>query len=439
VIVEAEDVVPSGALSRLAKRQVRWLLVRFIYRLADIVGKTQRLFRSPPDIPPDQDVIQRILVIRVDLLGDLVMTLPALDALRARWPQARITVLCTPQAEEIAARCASIDDVITYDPNVVRSPRWWLQPSGLKGLIALVARLRQQRFDLAMSMHGEFACLLAWASGARHRAGYAQEGYPALLTLPVPGRRYIQPLGHEVQWNEHLAEAVGAPSQRTVPRLCMGDSEDAWLAAFLGGTVENGYVVLAPGAHNGSAKRYLLSSWATVANALVRSHGVRIVLSGTGGEMALVQELAQSLEVAPLIAAGRTNLRQLLTLLSHARLLMAGDSGPVHLAAALGTPVVAVFGPTDPRVYRPYTDRATIVRAALPCSPCYDSRATAECRLGYSPPLCMTLVPAARVISAARRWLDLPLHIQDGGICDGERGPGTLDLVQEVVLPLGAG
>jgi lipopolysaccharide heptosyltransferase II len=434
MIVEAGDVVPSRALSRLAKRQVRWLLVRFIYRLADIVGKTQRLFRSPPDIGPDQDVIRQILVIRVDLLGDLVMTLPALDALRARWPHARITMLCTPQAEEIAARCASVDAVITYDPNVVRTPRWWLQPAGLQGLIALVARLRRQRFDLAMSMHGEFACLLAWASGARHRAGYAQEGYPALLTLPVPGRRYLQPIGHEVQWNEHLAEAVGAPSQGTVPRLCLGDREGGWLAAFMGGTPKNGYVVLAPGAHNGSAKRYILSSWATVANALVRSHDVRLVLTGTGSEMALVQELAQLLDVAPLIAAGRTNVPQLLTLLGHARLLMAGDSGPVHLAAALGTPVVAVFGPTDPRVYRPYTDRATLVRAALPCSPCYDSRATAECRLGYSPPLCMTLVPAARVISAARRWLDLAPRTGNGEIHSG-----TLELVQEVVLPLGAG
>ncbi|MGI8912265.1 MAG: glycosyltransferase family 9 protein [Chloroflexota bacterium] len=434
MVDEAEDAVPRGALSRPTKRLVRWLVVRFIYRLTDIVGKTQQLLRAPPSLPPAQDAIRHILVVRVDLLGDLVMTLPALDALRARWPLARIAVLCTPAAAEIAARCAAVDAVYAYNPNVVRSPRWWLQPAEYGELLRLVARLRAERFDLAMSMHGEFACLLAWASGARHRVGYAQEGYPALLTLPVPGRRYLQPFGHEVQWNEHLTAMAGAPSQQTVPRLLRRDDETAWLATFTGCAAGHGYVVLAPGAHNGSAKRYLLPSWATVANALAASHGVRIVLSGTASELPLVRELAAQLDVPPLIAAGETNVCRLLALLGNARLLLAGDSGPVHLAAALGTPVVAVFGPTDPRVYRPYTDRSTIIRAALPCSPCYDSRTTAECRLGYDPPLCMTLVPAARVLAAARRWLDGGKDSQDA-----ERRPGTLDHVQDVVLPLAAG
>ena len=380
------------------------------------------------------DHMRRILVVRVDLLGDLVMTLPAIDALRARWPQARIAVLCTPLAAPIAARCAAVDAVFSYDPNVVRSPQWWLQPGGWRDLWDVVARLRRERFDLALSMHGEFACLLAWASGARHRAGYAQEGYPALLTLAVPGRRYVQPFGHEVQWNEHLAEAVGAPLQQTVPCLRWSDCEASWLEGFLGEPRSQEYVVLAPGAHNGSAKRYLLASWATVANALAQDEGVRIVLTGTEGELPLVRELAVRLEVPPLIAAGQTTVPQLLTLLQHARLLLAGDSGPVHLAAALGTPVVAVYGPTDPRVYRPYTNRATVLRAALPCSPCYDSRTTAECRLGYEPPLCMVLVPAARVLAAARRWLAIGRQL-----AGSSWQAGTLEQIQDIVLPAGRG
>lgn len=426
--------MPSGALSGLGKRRLRWFVVRFLYRLTDIIGKTQRLLHSPPVIPPGDDRIQRILVIRVDLLGDLVMTLPAIDALRARWPQAHIAVLCTPMAAALAERCPAVDAVYSYDPNVVRSPRWWLDPRGCRELWGIMAPLRQERFDLALSMHGEFACLLAWASGARHRVGFAQEGYPALLTLAVHGRRYAQSLGHEVQWNEYLAAAVGAPSVHTTPYLKATDDEADWLTAFLGDHCANGYVVLAPGAHNGSAKRYLVASWASVANAVVRSHGVRIVLSGAGGELPLVRELAECLEEPPLIAAGQTTVPRLLALLGNARLLMAGDSGPVHLAAALGTPVVAVFGPTDPRVYRPYTDRATIIRAALPCSPCYDSRTTAECRLGYEPPLCMTLVPAARVLGAAQRWLDTARPTPDL-----HRQTGTLEQVQDVVLPMGSG
>jgi lipopolysaccharide heptosyltransferase II len=426
--------VASGALAQWAKRWLRWFLVRFLYRLTDILGKTQRLFHSPPTDSPANDHIRRILVVRVDLLGDLVMTLPAIEALRARWPQARLAVLCTPLAAPIAARSTAVDVVYSYDPNVVRSPRWWLRPGGWRDLWAIVSRLRGERFDLALSMHGEFACLLAWASGARHRVGYAQEGYPALLTLAVPGRRYVQPLGHEVQWNEHLAAAAGAPPQRTVPHLRWSDHEASWLEGFLGEASGQEYVVLAPGAHNGSAKRYLLPSWATVANALARDHSVRLVLTGTAGELPLVRELAERLEIPPLIAAGQTTVPQLLALLQHARLLLAGDSGPVHLAAALGTPVVAVYGPTDPRVYRPYTNRATILRAALPCSPCYDSRTTAECRLGYDPPLCMVLVPAARVLAAARRWLAVVPHP-----ASSPWQAGTLEATQEIVLPAGNG
>ena len=395
------------SLGRLARRQVRWGLVRFLYRMADILGKTQRLVRPAPVVAHAEDRIRRILVIRLDLLGDLVMTLPAVEALRARWPAATITVLCTPAAQEIARRSAAVDDVLVFNPNVVRSLGWWPRPSNYAALFALVGQLRSRRFDLAMSMFGEFACLFAWASGARHRVGYREEGYPALLTLAVPGRRYFQARGHEVQWNEHLAAAVGAPSIGARPRLEPPDDQRAWLAAFrerhaIGAA---GYIVLSAGAHNGSAKRYLLDRWATVANALVARWGVRLVLTGAASERHLAARLTAALHEPAIVVAGETSVPQLLALLAGARLLLAGDSGPTHLAAALGTPVVAIFGPTDPTIYRPYTPGAIILRTDLPCSPCYDLRSTAECRLGYTVPLCMALLPPARVVAAADQFL----------------------------------
>ncbi len=404
------------SLLRLGRRQVRWWLVRFLYRMTDILGKTHRLIRPLPRTrPADDQRIRRILVIRLDLLGDLVMTLPAIEAVRTRWPAARIAVLCTPAAREIAARSAAVDKVYTYDPHAVRSLQYWLRPQNYVELFGLINRLRAERFDLALSMCAEFACLFAWASGARHRVGYAHEAYPALLTLAVPGRRYIQPLGHEVQWNEHLAAAAGAPSVHAVPRLQPPVDQTEWLRSFLADDVgPDGYVVLSPGAHNGSAKRYLPRHWATVANTLSAERGIRIILSGVASDLPLAQELVALLDTPPLVAVGRTTLPQLLALLAGARLLLSGDSGPVHLAAAAGTPVVVVFGPTDPTVYRPYSDRATVVRMALPCSPCYDLRSTAECRLGYHVPLCMELLSPRRVIAAAYHWLDARTTADDG-------------------------
>ena len=242
---------------RLCRRLLRRLLLRLLFELLQAIGGLQRRYRPPPALPPSADDIRRILVVRLDLLGDLVMTLPAVEALRARWPAAHIAVLCTPAAREIAARCPAVDEVYTYDPRQVRSPHWWRRPASIRELAALVGRLRAARFDLALSMHGEFACLFAWSSGARHRVGYAGEGYPALLTLAVPGRRYRQPRGHEVRWNEHLAAAAGAPSIQAAPRLPFPRDQAAWLDTFLrtGGVGPQGYLVLSPGAHNGSAKR----------------------------------------------------------------------------------------------------------------------------------------------------------------------------------------
>lgn len=420
--------------SRLLKRQVRWWLVRFLYRVADILGKSQRLLRPAPALAPNDDAIRRILIIRLDLLGDLVMTLPAVEAVRARWPLAHIAVLCTPAAREIAARGPAVDQVYTYNPNVVRSLRWWLKPSSFLELYRVIGRLRSARFDLALSMFGEFACLFAWASNARHRVGYAHEGYPALLTLAVHGRRYALPLGHEVQWNEHLAAAAGAPSIHAVPRLPAPADQADWQAQFRRAAAVGpaGYVVLAPGAHNGSAKRYRLDGWAIVANALQREYGVRLVLSGAPSELALAEQLAALLDTPPFMAVGETTLPQLLSLLAGARLLLSGDSGPVHLAAALGAPVVVAFGPTDPRTYRPYTERATVLRSGIACSPCYDLRSTAECRLGYAKPLCMELLPASRVLAAARHWLDAAAPATTARA-------GSLEQVQDLVLPLGAG
>ncbi|MCL4540990.1 MAG: glycosyltransferase family 9 protein [Chloroflexi bacterium] len=387
---------------------------RFLEFLWMIVGLIDRRLRVPPAYRPEEDRIGRILIVRLDLLGDLVMSLPAVDAVRRRWPEARIVLLCTPEAAGIAQFYPAIDMIYTYRPLEIRRLRWWLTPSSFWALLRLIRTLRAERFDLALSLFGEFACLFAWASGARHRVGYAGEAYPALFTLAVEGRRYKRAIAgredHEVRWSGRIVEAAGAAAVGTLPRLVIPPELLRWRDDLLCEVGMSGkrYVVLSLGSHNGSAKRYRPAGWATVARHLQERHNVGIVLTGIQDDRPLARIFLEHFKGEVIDLIGRTSLQQLVALVAGAALVLTGDSAPAHLAAAAGTPVVVVFGPTSPRTYHPYTDRASVVHTTLPCSPCYDLLRTAECRLGLVEPLCMALLPTAVLLEEAEYWLTVP-------------------------------
>jgi lipopolysaccharide heptosyltransferase II len=283
----------------------------------------------------------------------------------------------------------------------------WLSRSRATAAVHQLAALRSPQPDLAISFSGQFACLFAFASGARHRVGYAEEGYASMLTLAVPGRRYHGWSRHEVHWNEELARAAGAPPLGKAPALAIPEGQLAWLRAALArwDIGEHGYVVLCPGASNGSAKRYLPERWASVADALVHETGMRVILAGSSSERPLADHVASLMLHEPVNIAGETSLDQLMAVLGGARLLLANDSAPSHLAGALGVPVVAVFGPTDPAVYRPFSTASAVVRSGIWCSPCYNLLATAECPLRFTQPPCMSGLPARRVTAAALELL----------------------------------
>ncbi len=386
---------------------------------------------------PAPDRIRRILVIRLDLLGDVVMSLPALHALRQRYPQAHIAMLALPLARSILEGCPDIDEILTLDTNALRRPHTLLP--ALRAFIATVRLLRQRRFDVAVSLSGRTASALALLSGAPYRVGYRGEGYPHVFTMPVEGKRFHR-LAHEVEYTLALVGVVGCPAGDRRPRLVVPDDARQY-AAMLVPPDGRPLVLLHPGATNGSAKRWPAERWARLAQSLVQA-GCRVALIGGPGDCRLTRQIAELAQAGgvPLAhsigtghscsnpdysgsessfkspgsnepgrsllldLAGRTpHLLQLAALLERADVLVSGDSGPAHIAVAAGCKLVELFGPTDPRTYGPLDPEAIVLRAPLPCSPCYDNTRPAECPFGN--PVCMQLIEVEQVYTAVHSLL----------------------------------
>ncbi len=375
------------AIRHLPKRLLRGLLQALLYALFSVLGVFTAIKRALT-ARRQPEAIRRILVIRLDLLGDLVMSLPAVDALKRTYPRAEVTVLALPYASGLLALAPEVDHVLSFDVNLIRRPREVLRLANYRAFLAIVRQLRASHFDLCLALHGKFACVLAWLSGCRQTYGYAAEGYPLLLAHRQPGGRY-QVRQHEVLYNLKLAEAAGASVDWSAvkgPHLLVPAAEQRRTRHVLAEfdiRLDQLLVVIHPGAANGSAKRWLPEYWSQLANRLHSDLHAAVVLTGTSADADVVRQVAAGCAVQPLILAGQTTIPQLGALLKRADLVLSSDSGPAHMAAALGTPQVTLFGPTDPVVYAPFSPKSVVLRRDLPCSPCYDASATAECRFGH--------------------------------------------------------
>lgn len=395
------------------------------------VGAAYRLMRPPRAGPGIHQgtfgPIRQILVIRLDLLGDVLLSMPAVEALRTTYPAAQITMVTLPYTAPLARLYDSVDEVIAVDTNRIRNLRGLLAPSTWRDYWQAWRRLRRHNFDLCLSLSGQMASLWAFLSGARRTFGYLEEAYPFLLTDPIPGGRHGK-RQHEVEYAWRLARAAGAtarPSRLSLPVPPAAVERVERLLQGLGIEPDRRLVLVHAGSINGSAKRWPAGSWgqfiselrrgeaALQSQAALRPPGgggdVTVALIGAASDERIAQEVQCAAAAPPpqgrrllVSLVGRTDIEELIALIARADLVATGDSGPLHLAVALRRPVVAVYGPTDPAVYGPYRPLAAVQvhRRDLPCSPCYTMATSAECPLGD--PICMRLVRPAEMVESAR-------------------------------------
>jgi len=229
------------------------------------------------------------------------------------------------------------------------------------------------------------------AGGARRRVGYGPEGYPGFMTDSVPGGipgrwRHWAPLDnkHEVDYCLALAQAAGAtltPEDR-IPRLYVDEKtreEVEQLLLRAGLQPRKPLIICHINSNNGQSKRWPIPYWATLIDRLIRQEGAQVVLTGAPGDMPQIDQVTHRMHEQAINLAGKTSLTQLAALLQRADLLISGDSGPLHMGVACGTPIIGIYGPTNPSLGGPVSPDATVLRSGIWCSPCYNARDTADC------------------------------------------------------------
>jgi heptosyltransferase-2 len=338
---------------------------------------------------------KKIMVRATNWVGDAVISLPALEALKHRYPETEIVLVAKPWMSELYSNHPAAHRQIVYDSEG--------QHRGPGGFAKLTAALRAEHFDAAILFQNAFqAAWMAWRAGIPVRLGYARDGRSVLLThaIEVPPRAAY---GHQAYYYLHLLFRAGVIEHPEPPRpagearLVLDDAEKAWAhnhLRLLGLEGPRFLVGLNPGAFFGPAKRWPADRYALLADRLIGALHADVLIFGSPEERPLAEAIAKAMKHTPTILAGQTTLRQLMALLAQCRLVVTNDSGPMHLAAALGLPVVAIFGSTDARSTGPLSSRARIVLRAVPCSPC----GLRECPIDFR---CMTGVTVEGVYRTA--------------------------------------
>ncbi|HEX8338016.1 MAG TPA: lipopolysaccharide heptosyltransferase II [Pyrinomonadaceae bacterium] len=353
---------------------------------------------------PEQ--IERVVVRGTNWVGDAVMTVPALRGLRRLFPRARLTLATRPWAEGIFTGADFIDDLLVTANT----------SGGPAAVFDEARRWRAHRFDLAVLFPNAFApALVAALARVPVRAGYATQGRSALLTHRV-GLPEWRSSRHEVFYYLNL---VAELERKLYGTSTVEASEpdaglpvaDARLRAahlLLG---ENGarpgrlLVALCPGSTNSRAKRWPAERFAAVADMLHERAGAEVVLIGASEESDISAEVASYMRARPVVLTGKTDLAQTAAVLKASDLLVTNDTGPAHIAAAVGCPVVVIFGPTNPFTTSPFSDTAEVVRRPPACAPCM----LRDCPIDHR---CMTAVAPEDVFERAAHALGLRQKVE---------------------------
>jgi lipopolysaccharide heptosyltransferase II len=338
---------------------------------------------------------RRLLCVRLDALGDVLMTTPALHALRAGHPRRHITLLTSPAGAALAPLLPDVDDVIVYEAPWMKATARRADPAPER---AMVGRLRAGRFDGAVvftvySQSPLPAALLAYLAGIPRRLAHCHENPYQLLTDWVPDPEPARLQRHEVERQLALVAAIGCTTtdrrlQARVPARAVGR-----IAGLLARFDDRPWAVLHPGA-SAPSRRWPAEAWAEVARRLAREHGWSLAVTGGADETALVDAIAAAGGDGALPLAGRLDVAELAALLAAAPLLLSNNTGPVHLACALGTAVVDLYALTNPQ-HTPWGVPHRVLSNDVPCRWCYRS----VCPEGHH--ACLRAIAPDAVIDAA--------------------------------------
>ncbi len=345
------------------------------------------------------DHIRRILVRGPNWVGDAVMCTPALQGLREAFPAAKITFLARPAVANLLRDDVSLDETIVDEHKI--------QHAGIMGRWRLSRILQSKGFDLVVLFPNSFdSAFVAWLARIPCRLGYATDGRSLLLTPAIslsPATKKI----HQVQYYEELIRPL-CPSFSSRPPTLQVSKEDEAQAVqlFAEHSIPADCQILGlnPGSMYGGAKRWLPERFAEAADQMIEKltaekmvlDEVKCVIVGAPGEEGLGHDIAGLMRTHPVVLSGKTSLGVLKAVIQRCRVFLTNDTGPMHIANALGIPVIAVFGPTDHTTTSPFRSGSVVVRTPVDCSPCL----LRECPIDHR---CMKGVTVEQVVQAAQQ------------------------------------
>ena len=338
---------------------------------------------------------KNILVVRTDRVGDVVLTTPAIAALRSAFPAARISILVAPETRDIVDGNPNLNEVLIDDRKGAHK--------GAPGFFALVSSLRQKKFDLAVIFHTKKRTnLLCSFAGIPARLGYKNDKFGFLLTLPIEDTR-AQGSKHEAEYCLDVLKAIGVsplPLKLDMPVKPEWEAKTADVLKKSGILESDTLVAVHPGA-SCISKRWAPERFAAVIDSLV-SASVKVVLIGGAETLKIAEEIRYSVKNPILDLTGKTTIGELAALLKHCHLLISNDSGPVHVAVAVGTPVVSIFGRNQkglsPARWKPLGAKDIVLHEEVGCVICLAH----NCDIDFK---CLKAVTIPQVLEAAKTLL----------------------------------
>ncbi|MEQ1948818.1 MAG: lipopolysaccharide heptosyltransferase II [Bryobacteraceae bacterium] len=334
---------------------------------------------------------RKILVRATNWVGDAVMSLPALRALREQFPTSEICILAKPWVADLYGREPFCDRMIPYSPKTL-GEKW-----------AAGRALAKENFDCAILLQNAFeAAMVAFAAGIPERIGYARDGRSFLLTkaISVPERGSIPP--HERFYYLELLRRAGIinklPESDAIRLDGAASSRERGIERYRELRFGPAVIGMSPGAAYGTAKQWIPEHFAEAANLVAAQTGASVAIFGSKDERELGNTIGAAIHVPVHNFAGETTLAEFIDLAAACQVYLTNDSGGMHIASALGVPTVAIFGATNPITTGPTGPLARVVRESVECSPCMKR----ECPIDHR---CMTRVSAQRAADEALQLL----------------------------------
>lgn len=339
---------------------------------------------------------KRFLVVRTDRIGDVLLTTPVFKALRINFPDSFISVMVAPIARDIVEGNPYLDEVIIYDKNN--------KDKGFFGFFRMVSALRQRRFDLGLVLHTKKRTnLLCFLAGIKERVGYYNNKFGFLLNKKIPD---LRPEGkkHEAQYCLEVLKAIGIETEDTELFMPLKPQAEVWSDEILSKyKVDRKDILIAinPGASCPS-KIWPAERFAILADKLAEKYSAKIALICGPNDLKIASLVLAKIQNPVINLSGHTTISQLASLLKRCNLFISNDSGPVHIACAVGTPVVAIFGRNEsglsPKRWGPLSKQSAVLHKEVGCVECLAH----NCKKGFA---CLLAITEDEVLAAAEKLL----------------------------------